>query len=115
MPDPTPVCSVRLFFPSRPEHFAYLVHEKFRPDTRTVQRRGVVEVDLAGVFVTLTDIATVSRRELTPAWFFKAGGRLVHPDGRPYTDEELDARFADPAAVNEALGRFSCRRLSSLT
>lgn len=101
---PRPTCTVRVYFPRRPEHFAYLITEgrPFRFDRREAEPR----------IVTLTDIDTVSVRETLPSWFFKAGGRLVHFDGRPYTDEELDARHPDPHAVDEALKKISMRRLS---
>lgn len=100
-----PTCTVRVHFPRRPEHFAYLIVEgrPFHYDHRT---------DPEPLIVTLTDVATVSVRETLPDWFFKAGGRLVHLDGRPYTDEELDARHPDTHAVNERLREISTRRLA---
>lgn len=119
MPDPPPgptagpTCTVHLFFPRRPENFAYIVHKKFVPDTRLVRPGGgPAERVLDGYYVTLTDIPTLSARETLPDWFVEFGCTLVHDDGRPYTDEELDARRPDPQAVNGALRKVSMRRLS---
>lgn len=96
-----PVCTVRVFFPARPEHFAYLMPAPDKPFYAGGPGRVVV----------LDGVPTYSRRE-QHRWFFDAGGTMIHADGTPYTDEELDARHPDPAAINERLRAFSLRRLA---
>lgn len=107
VPAEHPRVRVRLFFPARPEIFAYLA-----PEGRPFYRSR--EEELTGRFVWLDDIPTESLRETLPDWFFEYGGTLVHKDGTPYTDAELDERTPDHHAINERLDKTCMRRLSYL-
>jgi len=96
---PVPTVSVTVFFPARPEHFAYPLTARLSgPELRT------------GRYVTLSDVKTISLRE-EHAWFFAAGGRMVREDGTLYTDQELDRRRWDAADADEKLRPYG-RRLS---
>lgn len=100
-----PRVKVRLFFPARPETFAYLAPEG-RPFYLSHGER------MTGLFVWLHDIPTESLRETLPDWFFEFGCTMIHKDGTPYTDAELDERTPCHHAINERLRQVSMRRLS---
>lgn len=104
-PATVPTVTVRVFFPARPEHFAYLIPEHGRFYAGRDADRGRV--------VTLEGIPTWSYAEKW-AHYRAAGARLVHDDEAktPWTDEDWDRRHIDTHAVNERLKQYGGRRLS---
>ena len=69
-----------------------------------------------GLVTRMDDVPTVSlREEFSPLgryWWLPDNFRLVKQDGSAYSDEELDARHVDRAAIQERLGIF--RKLTRL-
>lgn len=101
-----PTVSVRLFFPRRPETHAYVIPEGMKFYFGRPAHNGGVD----GRIVTLRDVPTWSHAERW-AWYRRAGARLIHKDGTPWTDADWDRRHPDTAAIDEQIWP---RRLSGI-